>query len=140
MFDLIAAICVWTVLGMALSETQTFGFVENVLKLLEKESAALKRGGMDIEPVIATLRSVLGAAVTANAQQHDQRRAAKAATAHSEAMTKRSYVAASGFLDMAIAAVEKNSPAAKDFRRLRSRVGRPPADAGGAVATPIVRP
>jgi len=35
------------------------------------------------------------------------------------------YATASGYLDMAIAAVDKRSDAAKNFRRLRSRVRRP---------------
>ena len=125
---------------MGLSETQIFGFAENVLKLLEKERAALKKGGVDIDAVTATLESLIEVAVAANAAQHDLRRQAKAATAHSDAMSRRLYVTGSGFLDMAIAAVEKDSPAAKDFRRLRSRVGRPPVAVEGAVATPIVKP
>ncbi|MBI4416420.1 MAG: hypothetical protein HY557_05500 [Euryarchaeota archaeon] len=111
---------------MAMTETQTFGFGQNVLRLLEKEKDALKKGGMDVDAVIAAQRSLLEAATTANAQQAELRRQAKAATAHSDAMTRRLYVASSGFLDMAIAAVQKDSDAAKDFRRLRSRVERPP--------------
>jgi hypothetical protein len=134
------ALCVWTIVGVAFSETQTFGFGENVLKLLEKEKAAFKRGGMDVDAVIATVRSLLEVAVTANAQQHDLMRQAKAGTAHSDAMTKRLYVASSGALDMAIAAVEKNSPAAKEIQRLRSRASRPPAGVEAAVRTPIIKP
>ena len=110
---------------MALSETQTFGFGQNVLELIRKEKAALGKGGMDVESVLVTLESLLQAAVTANAVQHDLRRRAKEATAHSDAMTRRGYVVSSGFLDMAIAAVEKDSPSAAEFRRLRSRIERP---------------
>src|SRR3989442_15871027 len=101
---------------MALSETQTFGFGKNVLELLRKERDALAKGGMDIDAVIGTLESLLEAAVTANAVQADQRRQAKASTAHSDSMSHRLYVASSGFLDMAIASVQKDSDAAKDFR------------------------
>ena len=110
---------------MGLSETQIFGFAENVLKLLEKERAALKKGGVDIDAVTATLESLIEVAVAANAAQHDLRRQSKAATGHSDAMSRRLYVTGSGFLDMAIAAVAKDSDAAKDFRRLRSRIDRP---------------
>ena len=92
---------------------------------------------MDIDAVLTTLESLIEVAVAANAQQHDLRRQAKAATAHSAAMSKRLYVAASGFLDMAIAAVEKDSAAAKDFRRLRSRIGLPPVEAAPRVPTPV---
>ena len=110
---------------MGLSETQIFGFAE----LLEKERAALKKGGVDIDAVTATLESLIEVAVAANAAQHDLRRQAKAATAHSDAMSRRLYVTGSGFLDMAIAAVAKDSDAAKDFRRVRSRTERPPVEA-----------
>lgn len=116
---------------MGISETQTFGFGENVLKLLERKRDALKKGGMDIDAVIATQRSILEVAVTANAVQHDLRRQAKASTAHSEAMTQRLYVTSSGFLDMAIAAVQKDSEDAEEFRRLRSRIERPPRETEG---------
>ena len=114
---------------MGLSETQIFGFAENVLKLLEKEKAALKKGGVDVDAVTATLESLIEVAVAANAAQHDLRRQAKAATGHSDGMSRRLYVTGSGFLDMAIAAVAKDSDAAKDFRRLRSRIERPPVEA-----------
>ncbi len=110
---------------MTLSEAQTFGFAENVLKLLEKEKDVLKKGGMDMDAVLPMERTLLEAAVQANAQQHDLRRSAQAATAASVKMTRRLYVTSSGLLDMAIAAVAKDSPEAKEFRRLRSRISRP---------------
>lgn len=112
---------------MALSEAQTFGFAENVLKLLEKEKSVLKKGGMDIDAVITTQRSMLEVATAANATQHDLFRQSKAATDVSEATTRRLYVTSSGFLDMAIAAAGKDSDASSEFRRLRSRIERPGA-------------
>ena len=125
---------------MALSETQVFGFAENVLKLLEKERAALKKGGMDVDAVLPTLAALIEVAVAANAAQHDLRRQAKAGTTHSGTMSRRLYVASSGFLDMAIAAAVKDSDAAKDFRRLRSRIERPPVQAVSPVPTPTPFP
>ena len=110
---------------MTLSETQVFGFGENVLKLLQKEKDALHKGGMDMDSVLVLQGTLLEAAVQANAQQHDLKRSAQAATAASVKMTRRLYVTSSGFLDMAIAAVAKDSAAAKEFRKLRSRIGRP---------------
>ncbi len=127
MFDILSA-CVLAALGMALSETATFGFVENVAKLLEKARDALKRGGMDVDAALASLRALIGTALAANAEQHELRRQSMAATARSDEATHRAYVGGSGFLDMAIAAVQKDSPEAAEFRRLRSRIGRPPAE------------
>ena len=55
-------------------------------------------------------------------------------------MAKRLYVASFGFPDMAIAAVAKDSPAAPDFRRLRSRIEVPPVEAAPRVLTLIDEP
>jgi len=62
---------------MGISETQMFGFAENVQKLLEKERVALKKGGIDIDAVLTTLESLIEVAVAANASQHDLRRPKK---------------------------------------------------------------
>ena len=125
---------------MTLSETQVFGFGENVLKLLEKEKDALQKGGMDMDSVLAMQGGLLEAAVQANAQQHDLKRSAQAATATSVKMTRRLYVTSSGFLDMAIAAVAKDSAAAKEFRKLRSRIGKPPEGPDTLVPVPVPTP
>jgi len=125
---------------MALSETQVFGFGENVLKLLQKEQAALSKGGMDMDSILVMLGTLLEAAVQANAQQHDLRRSSQAATATSVRMTRRLYVTSSGFLDMAIAAVAKDSAAAKEFRKLRSRIGKPPEGPDTLVPVPAPTP
>ena len=124
---------------MGLSEAQTFGFAENILKLLQKEKDVLRKGGMDMDSVLTMQGSLLEAAVQANAQQHDLRRSAQAATAASVKMTRRLYVTSSGFLDMAIAAAGKDSPEAREFRRLRSRIGRPP-EGGEETPTPLPEP
>ena len=48
---------------MTLSETQVFGFGENVLKLLEKERSVLQKGGMDMDSVLSMQGGLLEAAV-----------------------------------------------------------------------------
>lgn len=121
---------------MSPSEAQTFGMGENVKELLVKEQPVLKKGGMDVDAAIMTLDSILRAAIDANALQHDLRRQAQAATVQSVEMTHRLYITASGFLDMAIAAVSKDSPAAKEFRVLRSRIDRPPREGEPGGPTP----
>jgi hypothetical protein len=52
---------------------------------------------------------------------------------------RQAYVTASGMLDMAIAAVDKTSSAAKNFQAIRSKVKRPPEDAG-VVPAPVPVP
>jgi len=111
---------------MALSETQIFGFAENVLKLIEKERTVLKKGGMDVDAVIEALKSLMEAAKVANANQHDMFRQSRASTEVSVRMTRQLYVGTSGFLDMSIAAAGKDTDESEEFRTLRSRVSRPP--------------
>ncbi len=126
-------------MGMSPSEVQTFGLGDNVKELLVKERPVLKKGGMDVDAAVVTLDSILRAAIATNALQHDLRRQAQAATVQSVEMTHKLYITASGFLDMAIAAVSKDSPAAKEFRVLRSRIRRPPQEGEGP-STPAPEP
>jgi len=93
-----------------------------------------------MESVLVMMGTLLEAAVQANAQQHDLKRNAQAATTTSVKMTRRLYVTSSGFLDMAIAAVAKDSAAAKEFRKLRSRIDRPPEGPDSFVPTPAPTP
>ena len=125
---------------MSLSETQMFGVGDNVLELLKKQKPALKKGAMDVDSAIEILTDVRDAALVANEEQHRAIRQSREATARSAAMSQRYYVTASGFLDMAIAAVSKDSQAAAEIRKLRSRVVRPPRDADASVAVePVVK-
>ncbi len=123
---------------MSPTEAETFALGDNVKALIAKETPALKKGGMDVDTAVVTLDTVLQGAISANSLQHDLKREAQAATARSVEMTHRLYVTASGFLDMAIAAVQKDSPAAKEFRVLRSRMRRPRE--GGEAPAPALEP
>jgi hypothetical protein len=58
----------------------------------------------------------------ANAMQESLKRQLKASTQLTAAKIRKAYITASGMLDMAMAAVDKTSDAAKNFRRIRSRV------------------
>jgi len=53
------------------------------------------------------------------------KRQLEAATKLADAKLRKAHITASGMLDMAIASVDKTSDAAKDFRRIRSRVRKP---------------
>ena len=123
---------------MSLSEAQEIAIAENVLELLKKQKPALEQGNLDVDDAVAALDAAVKAAIKANALQHDLKVQAQAATALSVQMSRHMYVTASSLLDMAIGAVSKDSLAAKEFRRLRSRVDRPPQE--GETPTPPGEP
>ncbi len=115
---------------MSLSEAQTFGFSETVQEIVDKERAALARAGLNPAAILAALQGVHNAAVAANEAQEASKRNTKALTVTFERLKAQLYETSSGVLDMAIAAVGKNSDAAKNMRRYRSRITRPPAEGG----------
>ena len=110
---------------MTLSETQTFGFSETVRKLLEEEREALEKAGWDVDTILSGLEELHDGTVAANETQEAAKRQAKAATETFVAMKRQLYVTCSGYLDMAIAAVGKDTDAAKNLRRYRSQISRP---------------
>lgn len=101
------------------------GMDENVLELYVKERIALIKGGLDVDELTGTLSLQIEEAKTTNAMQEGLKRQLKAATQLTVAKMRKAYITASGMLDMAIAAVDKTSDVAKNFRRLRSRVRQP---------------
>ncbi len=110
---------------MSLSQTQVTGEGENVKEALVKATKALAKYGMDGAKMAAELQALIDAAVRENADQEEMKRKLKAQTAVVEAAYRKVQVTASGFLDMVIAAVDKDSDEAANFRRIRSRVFRP---------------
>ena len=76
-------------------------------------------------PLAARIRARIDAAAEANAEQEGQKRKLKAQTGVVEAAYHKVQVTASGYLDVIIAAVDKDSDEAANFRRIRSRVFRP---------------
>ena len=117
---------------MTLSEKSIFGFLVIVMKLLEEERRALEKAGLDVDAIVGGLKSLYDAAVAANEVQEAAKRRLKASTATVVAMKRDAYLAASGSLDMAIAAVGKGSDAAKNLRRYRVRARRQ-----GDATTPV---
>ena len=88
-------------------------------------SAVLERAGNNPDEIRAILQAKYEKAALANARQEDMKRASKAQTEETVALTDDLYRTASGYLDAAIAAAGKGSEAAKNFQRLRSRVRMP---------------
>lgn len=122
---------------MTLSEKSIFGFLATVLKLLEEERRPLEKAGWDVDAIVGSLQSLLDAAVAANEAQEAAKRQLKAATESFVALKRQGYLTASGYLDMAIAAVGKGTEAAKNLRRYRVRARR---QGDATVPTPVESP
>ena len=120
---------------MNLSHTQAVGFNNDMGSLLTKEAVVLDGAGLKTALFVANLKSLQEQVETANANQESLKRQLKDATANYVRLKRQMYMTASGYLDMAIAAVSKDSPAAANFRRLRSRIRRP--NDGGEMAQPV---
>src|SRR2546427_4218702 len=116
---------------------QILGFAQDVQSVVTKERTSLKSAGVDADAVSAYLKALQDQTVALNTQQESLKRQLKATTAAYMASRVKLYVASSGALDTAMAAVEKNSSAAKNFQRLRSRIRKP---RGPTVAVPLPVP
>ena len=110
---------------MNLSHVQGVGFNNDVTVLYTKEAVVLTAAGLNTNIMVTNLKSNQEQVETANANQESLKRQLKLATQNYVRLKQQMYVTASGYLDMAIAAVSKDSPAAANFRRLRSRIRRP---------------
>ena len=124
---------------MSLTETEMLGVEENVLVLYSQERTTLIKAGLNVDVMRPNLSLQVEEAKAANGVQEGYKRQLKAATEVCQAKIRQAYVTASGMLDMAIAAVDKTSSAAKNFQAIRSRVKRPPEDAE-VVPAPIPEP
>ena len=103
---------------------QVLGFSEDVQKAIEKESAILKENGTDPDVLLAPVVMHREQTVALNAQQEALKRQTKATTGAYENSLRSTYVVSSGALDVLIAAVRKDSDAARNLKRLRSGVRR----------------
>jgi hypothetical protein len=118
-----------------LSHAQTAGFVDDIVNLNQKAKPALVAYGLNVDKKVAELASLRDQMLAANADQEEAKRNMKAKTARYVELKHKVYVAASGLLDADIAAVDKDSDDAKNFRRLRSRITRP--DVEKLTPTPV---
>lgn len=112
---------------MSLSEAQVSGESENVAEAILKASEALEKLGVDAAEMAARIKELKDAAAKANAEQEELKRKLKAQTVVVEASYHKLHVTTSGYLDVVIAAVDKDSDEAANFRRIRSRITRPDA-------------
>ena len=109
---------------MTMTWTEILGFLMGILDILKEEKLALIKGGMDVDLMSAEIAHALEEARAANDVQESHKRQLKTSTTLVEERMRRAYVVGSSALDMAMGAVSKDSPAAKNFQRIRSKIRR----------------
>jgi hypothetical protein len=120
---------------MNLSHTQAVGFTNDVGSMIVKVAVVLDSAGLKTVVLVQNLKGLQEQVETANANQESLKRQLRDATENYVNLKRQMYMTASGYLDMAIAAVGKDSKDAANFRRLRSRIRRPEAD--GDLVEPV---
>ena len=110
---------------MSLTQTEILGFAQNLLKLIDEEEAALEKAGLNVDEMRKDVSKKLENAVRANARQEDLKRELRDSTVVVEESNDDLYRTTSGYLDACIGMVGKGTTAAKNFRRLRSRIRMP---------------
>ncbi len=111
------------------SEAYIVVLTERTSGVLLKEQADLGRVGVDAKKMAAELDRLAAEFSAANQQQEALKRQLKAQTELVEAIKRRLAVTASGFLDVGIGALGKDTPAGKNLRRMRSDIEREVRDA-----------
>jgi uncharacterized tellurite resistance protein B-like protein len=110
---------------MSLTEAEILGLSENVQELFVNVKVALKGAGYDADKMLEILKQVHAETVALNAQQEALKRQLRDTSKRLEVLFQKLYNLASGYIDAAMTSVDKSSPAAKNIRRLRSRIRRP---------------
>ncbi len=124
---------------MTMTWTEILGFLMSILDILSQEKLALIKGGMDVDLVSAEVAHALEEARAANDVQESHKRQLRTSTDLVEARARRAYIVGSSALDMAMGAVSKDSPAAKNFQRIRSKIRQEKNDVN-AVVQPVPVP
>jgi len=96
--------------------------------MIVKIAVVLDSAGVKSAMLVQNLKGLQEQVETANANQESLKRQLREATENYVRLKRQMYMTASGYLDMAIAAVGKDSKDAANFRRLRSRIRRPEAE------------
>ena len=122
---------------MSMNEAEVSGGIGDVAEALGKGKEPLAKIGVDGPAQGKELLADREACEKADAEQEEAKRVLKAKTAAKDALYHRTWVKASGWLDTLIAAVQKDSDEAANFRRIRSRVSLPPADEGAPAPLPV---
>ena len=114
--------------SLGYSEAQILGTIEKIEDLQVTERNTLVKGNLDVDEMHQKLLAQHRKTNASNEKQEQKKRELKASTEEHEADLKQLYVMGSSQLDMMIGSVDKNSVAAKNFRRIRSRITLPDKD------------
>ncbi len=113
---------------MTVTDAQALAITKRIIEMLKSLSVVLKKAGLDVDLMVSTLTALLETAAATEANQEAMKRQTKAMTDSWLRIKKQMYTTASGYLDMAIAAVGKDTSDAKNLRMVRSRMSRPDRD------------
>lgn len=105
---------------MALSTTETVGFLDQVNQLMRNNQDALRTGGLDVANWITDTDTLKNDSLTKDAEKDALRAASKAKTQESNAANKTAYKKTSTRLDAIIGVLGKDTPAGKQAARLRT--------------------
>jgi len=119
-----------------ISDKVLFTLLVKTIELFTQEVKALEAAGLDVGFMLTTMKNLLEQSAATEAQQETMKRQSKLTTDSWLALKRKAYVTTSGYLDMAIAAVKKDSTIAKNFRQIRSKLHRPRKDEA-PIATPV---
>ena len=109
---------------MAVSKTETIGFGDQMIELLQGNSVGLKAEGLDVANWITEITNQKNTAVSEGNKQDEMQAAAKAQTQVSDTAHKTLYDSLSTKLDAVIGVLGKNSPEAKQVAKLRSSINK----------------
>lgn len=105
---------------MSISTTETVGFCNQFVQLMQDNKDDLKAKGLDVANWITELNALKDDAVTKDADQDALRAAAKEKTREAQEANRLAYKTASTRLDAVIGVLGKDTSLAKQASRLRS--------------------
>lgn len=107
---------------MSISTTETVGFCDQFVRLMQDNKDDLKAKGLDVASWITEISSLKDDAVTKDAEQDAMRAAAKEKTRQAQDANRLAYKTASTRLDAVIGVLGKDTALAKQASRLRSGI------------------
>lgn len=105
---------------MALSTTETVGFLDQLSQLMRNSKDALKIGGLDVTNWITDTDDSKNGCLEKDAEKDALKAASKAKTKESETANTTAYKKGSTRLDSIIGVLGKDTPEGKQAARLRS--------------------
>lgn len=107
---------------MAVSNTETIGFGNQLVQLMQDHAAILKDGGLDVAIWITETTAQRDAAVVEGGKQDEMQAALKVQTKKSKDAHTLLYKSGSSKLDAIMGVLGKTSAAAKQAGKLRSSI------------------